>query len=114
MFWAAETKKQLKNRLLLISFCLLAVINGVMAARQSALTEAGRPAPGRLLTEIYTEYVEDPARLEEYYDELVEYTKSQRKVQKAAEQSGEEFIETRQSIWTGGLYSDDISIIQRS
>ena len=112
MFWAAETKKQLKNRLLLISFCLLAVINGVMAARQSALTEAGRPAPGRLMTEIYAEYVEDPARLEEYYDELVEYTKSQRKVQKAAEQSGEEFIETRQSIWTGGLYSDDISIIR--
>lgn len=113
MIYRLEFKKIIENRFVIISFLLIFLLNAFVAYRQAKQTEAEEPAPGKILADFYEEYISSPDEIDAYYDELKEYRKSQAKVKKAAEEAGIEFIETRQSRLTEGLYTDDIDIIDR-
>ena len=97
--------------MVIIALILILLLNAFFVLQQIKQTESERMCSGSILADIYAEYAENSTQLDNYYVELKEYQKSQQEVRKAAKKAGLDFIETRQSIWTEGLYTDDIDIL---
>jgi len=112
MIFMHELRKLLNSRFVIVSLLILLALNGIVAARQAKQTEESNICSVKVLSRIYEDHYNDPEEIDAYYDELTAYKKSQAKVKKEAGQAGIEFIETRQSIWTDGLYTDDLTIIE--
>lgn len=86
-------------------------VTAFLAFRQAKQTDESGLATAKTLTEVFRTYAENRAEIDSYEAELKQYQRTQRTVKKEAEAAGLEFTETRRSIWTDGLYTEDLKII---
>lgn len=112
MLLGYELKKQTGMRLTAAVFVLCFLLVFAAGYLREAEDEEKLPVAGDVLAKLHSGYSEDPSETEKYYAELQAYRRSQAKVEKEAKAAGVEFIETRASEWTDGLYTDDIKIIK--
>lgn len=110
--YLSEWRKLLQLRVLLISFAILLALNGALAVWQAEQTLGAQEWTAEEAQSLYALYPERVEELEAYYAELQAYAESQRRIQMTTP-VGEEFIETRQGIYTDGLYTGDLALLDR-
>ena len=110
--YLSEWRKLLQLRVLLISFAILLALNGALAVWQVEQTLGAQEWTAEEAQSLYALYPERVEELEAYYAELQAYAESQRRIQMTTP-VGEEFIETRQGIYTDGLYTGDLALLDR-
>ena len=111
MLFRHELKKQTGISLTIVLFILCFLLCFITAYRREAGEAENEPASGKILAGVFRLYAEDPGQITDYLTELQEYRRIRVKAEKEAKAAGTEFIETRQSRWTDGLYTEDIRII---
>ncbi|MBP5269955.1 MAG: hypothetical protein ILO42_03240 [Clostridia bacterium] len=109
LFW--ETRKTLFGRFAVTALLIILAANAALSLHrvsEAEKTELGGPA---FLASLYADYLEDPTEVDEYYKELVEYRRSHAKEVREAAAGRGDYVETREARWTGGLYTDDVTVI---
>ena len=106
-----ELKKLFTIKLLLWMMAALLVANGLLAWWHSLSVEKDVGYDGRTITKVAQLYAADPEGMQAYEDELIEYRKAQNKLKSQAKKEGREFVETRQALYSDGLFSEDIELI---
>ena len=104
-----EFEKIAKSKPVVITILLLTAVTAVLSFWHIRKSETA--SVDGVTARLCSEYLIDPTEIDEYYAELVAYRRSRAGERSAAAREHREFIETKESIWTNGLYDDDIKII---
>ena len=106
-----ELKKLFTIKLLLWMMVALLVANGLLARWHSLSAEKDAGYDGKKISQVVELYASDPEAVEAYADELKEYRRAQSKLQSQAKKEGREFVETRRALYSDGLYTEDLELI---
>ncbi len=106
-----ELKKLFTIKLLLWMMAALLSVNGLLAWWHSLSVEKDNGYDGITISKVVDLYVADPEGVEAYADELTEYRKAQSKLKAQAKKEGREFVETRRALYSDGLYTEDLELI---
>ena len=107
----AELKKLFNIKLLLWMMAALLAANGLLAWWHSLSAEKEAGYDGRTIANVVRLYAEDSEGMQSYADELTEYKKAQSKLKSQAKKEGKAFVETRRALYSDGLYTEDIELI---
>lgn len=102
----SELHKLLRLRVLTVTFALLLILNGTLTLWQAEQTRQAQPWSTEEAEAVYALYPTQAETLAAYADKLRAYENLQRKADR------EESVETRQGIYTDGLYTDDLALIE--
>lgn len=102
----SELQKLLRLRVLTVTFALLLILNGTLTHWQAEQTRQIQPWSAEEAEAVYALSPTQAETLAAYADELRAYENLQRKADR------EESVETLQGIYTDGLYTDDLALIE--
>ncbi|MGM9641655.1 MAG: ABC transporter permease [Eubacteriales bacterium] len=106
-----ELKKLFTIKLLLWMMAALLTANGLLAWWHSLSVEKEVGYDGRTVSKVVELYAADPEGIQAYVDELTEYRKAQSILKAQAKEEGREFVETRRALYSDGLYTEDLELI---
>ena len=106
-----EIKKLFTIKLLLWMMVALLAANGLLARCHSLSAEKDVGYDGKKISQVVELYASDPEAVEAYADELKEYRRAQSKLQSQAKKEGRDFVETRRALYSDGLYTEDMELI---
>ena len=106
-----ELKKLFTIKLLLWMMVALLAANGLLARWHSLSAEKDAGYDGKKISQVVELYASDPEAVEAYADELKEYRRAQSKLQSQAKKEGRDFVETRRALYSDGLYTEDMELI---
>ena len=110
--YLSEWKKLLHLRVLVVSFALLLALNGALAVWQAEKTIGAQEWTAEEAEALYALYPAQQDTLKGYLQELKAYAHTQL-LAAAKPTLGEAFVETRQGIYTDGLYTGDLALLER-